>query len=148
MDSRLKACLMMDAAMPANVVQAGLRQPGMWITRPAQDMRIERQKSGGWTEADITQTLTSMQAVFNEEPAGNGYFVQIPGMFHVNFTDAPRFSPLTPELGFAGSINAQRGYDIINAYSLAFFDQHLQGRPAALLDGPSKQYPEVIFEAR
>ena len=25
----------------------------------------------------------------------------------------------------------------INAYSLAFFDQHLKGQPAALLDGPA-----------
>ena len=49
---------------------------------------------------------------------------------------------------FAGPINAQRGVDIINAYSLAFFDQHLESRPATLLDGPSKNYPEIIFSAR
>jgi hypothetical protein len=30
-DARLKACLMMDAAMPADVVQAGLRQPSMCL---------------------------------------------------------------------------------------------------------------------
>lgn len=143
MDSRLKACLMMDAAMPADVVQAGLRQPAMWLTRPASDMRLEH-----WKASDITQTLNTMQAVFNEEPAGDGYYVSVPGMFHVNFTDAPYFTPLGPLLGFTGPINAQRGFDIVNAYSLAFFDQYLEGRPAALLDGPSKQYPEVIFEKR
>jgi len=143
MDSRLKACLMMDAAMPADVVQAGLRQPAMWLTRPASDMRLEH-----WKASDITQTLNTMQAVFNKEPAGDGYYVSIQGMFHVNFTDAPYFTPLGPLLGFTGPINAQRGFDIVNAYSLAFFDQYLEGRPAALLDGPSKQYPEVIFEKR
>lgn len=143
MDSRLKACLMMDAAMPADVVQAGLRQPGMWITRPASDMRLEN-----WKEADITQTLNTMRAVFNKEPAGDGYYVSVPGIFHVNFTDAPYFTPLGPLLGFTGPINAQRGFDIVNAYSLAFFDQHLEGHPAALLAGPSKQYPEVLFSKR
>ncbi|MEP7289091.1 MAG: carboxylic ester hydrolase, partial [Chloroflexota bacterium] len=148
-DARLQACLMMDAAMPADVVQAGLRQPSMWITRDANTMRLERQRAGGWSEADITQTLSTMQAVFNEESAGDGYYVQVPGLFHVNFTDAPYFTPLAPQLGFSGpNINAQRGFDIINAYSLAFFDQHLEGRPSALLDGPSKQYPEVLFETR
>jgi hypothetical protein len=141
MDARLKACLMMDAAMPADVVQAGLRQPGMWLTRPASDMRLE-----DWKESDITQTLNTMQAVFNKEPAGDGYYVSIPGMFHINFTDAPYFTPLGSLLGFTGPINGQRGLDIINAYSLAFFDQYLRGRPAVLLDGPSKQYPEVTFE--
>ncbi len=139
-DARLKACLMMDAAMPADVVQAGLRQPGMWITRPASSMQLE-----GWSETDITQTLSTMQAVFNKEPAGDGYYVSIPGMFHVNFTDGPYFTPLAQQIGLTGPINAQRGFAIINAYSLAFFDQHLEGRPAALLDGPSKQYPEVLF---
>jgi hypothetical protein len=143
MDSRLKACLMMDAAMPADVVQAGLQQPGMWITRPASDMRLEN-----WKEADITQTLNTMRAVFNKEPAGDGYYVSVPGMFHVNFTDAPYFTSLGPLLGFTGPINAQRGFDIVNAYSLAFFDQHLEGHPAALLVGPSKQYPEVLFSSR
>jgi Platelet-activating factor acetylhydrolase, isoform II len=148
MDSRLKACLMMDAAMPADVVQAGLRQPGMWITRPASDMRLERQRAGGWSEAEITQTLTTMRAVFKKSLPGDGYYVQVPGMFHVNFTDTPYFSPLAPQLGFAGPINAQRGFDIVNAYSLAFFDQHLEGRPAMLLDDPAKQYPEVSFDKR
>jgi len=142
-DPRLKACLMMDAAMPADVVQAGLRQPSLWMTRPASDMRLE-----SWSEADITQTLTTMQAVFNEESAGDGYYVSVPGMFHVNFTDAPYFTPLASLLGFAGPINAQRGFDIINAYSLAFFDQYVEGHPAALLDSLAKQYSEVLFSSR
>jgi hypothetical protein len=144
-DPRLKACLMMDAAMPANVVETGLRQPAMWLTRSANTMRQEN-----WSEADIDQTVSTMQAVFNKEPAGDGYYVSIPGMFHVNFTDGPYFTPLAPLLNppFAGPINAQRGFDIVNAYSLAFFDQHLKGHPTALLAGPSKQYPEVLFSSR
>jgi pimeloyl-ACP methyl ester carboxylesterase len=147
-DPRLKACLMMDAAMPADVVQAGLRQPSMWITRDAGTMRLERQRSGGWSEADIAQTLTTMRAVFNKSLPGDGYYVQVPGMFHINFTDAAYWSPLLPLVGLVGPINAQRAYGIVNAYSLAFFDRYLEGSPAALLDGPSKQYPEVLFETR
>ena len=45
-DHRLQACLMMDAAMPADVVQAGLRQPSMWMTRPASSMRLESWSRG------------------------------------------------------------------------------------------------------
>jgi len=44
--------------------------------------------------------------------------------------------------------NGQQAHDIINAYSLAFFDRHLAGRPAKLPDGAAKQYPEVLFESR
>jgi len=139
-DARLRACLMMDAAMPADVVQAGLRQPAMWLTRPASFMQLEH-----WAPADITQTLDTMQAVYQKSQPGDGYYVSIAGMFHVNFTDAPLFTPLAPQLGFAGPIDGQRGFAIINAYSLAFFNHSLEGQQAGLLDGPAQQYPEVLF---
>jgi hypothetical protein len=41
-----------------------------------------------------------------------------------------------------------RAHSIINAYAVAFFNRHLKGRPASLLDGPATQYPEVRIEAR
>ena len=69
-------------------------------------------------------------------------------MFHVNLTDIPYWSPLLPWLGITGPIDAQRAHSIINAYSLAFFNQHLLGRAEALMDTPTSQYPEVIFDAR
>ena len=146
LEPRMKACLMMDAAMPADVVQSGLRQPSMWITRDADSIRLERQPAGGWTEADITQTLTTMRALFEKSVPGEGYYVQVPGMFHVNFTDAPNYTPLAPQLGYAGPIDTKRGYNIVNAYSVAFFDRHLKSRPVALLHGLTEHYPEVIFE--
>lgn len=51
-------------------------------------------------------------------------------------------------VGLTGPIDAQRAHRTINAYSLAFFDKELKGQPAPLLDGPAKQYPEVVFETR
>ncbi len=146
-EPRLKACLVMDVAMTANVVQRGLQQPSMWITRDADTMRLERQTAGGWTEQDIEQTQTTMRAVYTSLP-GDGYFVQVPGMFHIDLTDLTYVSPIFPTSGFSGPIGSQRAHDIINAYSLAFFDRHLKGRPEALLDGPAEHYPEVIFGTR
>lgn len=146
-DPRIKACLIEDVAITADVVQKGLHQPSMFITRPAATMRLEREKSGGWTEKDIEQTQTTMRAVYNSLP-GDGYFVQVPGMFHIDLTDVTYISPIFPTIGFSGPIGIQRAHDIINSYSLAFFDQHLKNRSEALLDGPAKQYPEVIFETR
>ena len=63
-DLRLKACLIMDVYIPADVVKAGLQQPTMFITRDADTMRLERQRSGGWTEKDIALTLGTMRAVY------------------------------------------------------------------------------------
>ncbi len=69
-------------------------------------------------------------------------------MFHVNFTDAPYWSPITSQVGLTGPLPGQRGFDIVNAYSVAFFDQELKGEPSPLLQGPSRQYPEANFQAR
>jgi predicted dienelactone hydrolase len=146
-DPRIKACLVIDVAMAADVVQKGLQQPAMWITRPADTMRLERQTAGGWAEKDIEQTQTTMRAVYNSLP-GDGYFVQIPGAYHIDFTDIDLLSPLFPTIGFSGPIGSQRTHDIVNAYSLAFFNKHLKGEPEALLNGPTTHYPEVTFEKR
>ena len=69
-------------------------------------------------------------------------------MFHVNLTDIPYFSPLLPRLGVTGPIDAKRAHNIINAYSLAFFNRHLLGRSETLMDDPARQFPEVIIDAR
>ncbi len=87
-----------------------------------------------------------MRAMY-EGLSGDGCFMRVPGMFHSNFTDLALWTPLSRVLGIAGPIDNRRAHGIVNAYSLAFFDRHLLGRPAPLLDGPAKQYPEVLFES-
>src|SRR5215211_3045072 len=147
LETRLRACLFLDAPMSTDVVEEGLQQPGMWITRDAETMRLERRKAGGWPEAEIHAHQTTMRAVFESLP-GDGYFVQVPEMFHFNLTDIPLLTPLAPRLDLSGPIGAQRANSIINAYSLAFFDRHLKSQPATRFDGPTRQYPEVHFETR
>ena len=147
LEPRLRACLFMDAPMAVNVVKSGLQQPTLWITRDVETMRLERRRSGGWSEADISEHQSSMRGTFANS-RGAGYFVQVPGMFHVNLTDMPYWSPLLPWLGVTGPIEAQRAHDIINAYSLAFFNQHLLDSSQLLIDHLATQYPEVIFNVR
>jgi Platelet-activating factor acetylhydrolase, isoform II len=146
LDPRLRACLIMDAPMPVDVVQSGLQQPAMWITRDVETMRLERRWAGGWSEADISEHQTTMRATF-ENLRSDRYFVQVPGMFHINMTDVPYWSPLLSWLGMIGPINWPRAHNIINAYSLAFFDQYLKGGSVKALDGLATQYPEVLFES-
>jgi predicted dienelactone hydrolase len=146
-DPRLKACLIMDVYIPADVVWSGLQQPVMFITRDADTMRLERQRSGGWTEKDIALTLETMRTVYKNLP-GAGYYLEIPGIFHIDFTDAPYWSPFMRQLGLTGLLERQRGFDILNAYSVAFFDRHLKGQPSPLLDETTSPYPEAVFETR
>ncbi|MFT3944081.1 MAG: hypothetical protein QM705_09735 [Ancrocorticia sp.] len=181
-DPRIKACLMMDAAMPVAVAQSGLRQPAMWLTREADLMRLEREKSGGWNEDEIRVTQGTMRAAFEKsgsagdagEPADgygtdslgdqNGavghendssgnkntapgrYFVELPGAFHVDFTDAPLWTPIAAMIGISGPQGAQTP-GIVGTYMLAFFDEALRGEPTSLLDGSSQPYPGVTIRS-
>jgi hypothetical protein len=79
---------------------------------------------------------------------GDGYFVEVRGMFHLDMTDAALLRPFVPWPGLEGPIGAARAHDIVNAYSVAFFDRELRGRPAPLLDGPPERFAEVRFESR
>lgn len=144
-DVRLKACLLMDAFVTADALRTGLQQPTLWITRPAETMRLERQQSGGWSENDIAITLDTMRAAYKTLPA-EGYYVEMPTMFHVNFTDAPYFSPLLAPFGLIGPIPFQRGFAIVNAYSVAFFDKELKGKASSILEGQA--FPEAHLERR
>jgi hypothetical protein len=101
----------------------------------------------GWPRTEIDEHQTTMRAAFQRLP-GDGYFMRVRGMFHLNLTDYPSVSPLLPLTGATGPIDAQRAHRIVNAYSLAFFDRHLKGQPAALLDGPAARFPEVTLETR
>ncbi len=143
----LRACLFMDAPMTTRVVQTGIQQPGMWITRDAEVMRLEREQAGGWSEEEIRAHLTSMRAVYESLP-GDGYFVKVDGIFHIDFTDTPLWSPLFSWIGACGPIETGRAIQIINTYTLAFFDRYVKGEDAALLDGPSSQFSEVTLEIR
>ncbi len=71
--------------------------------------------------------------------------VTILGSDHYDFSDLPALTPLAPKMGLKGPINGPRVQKIIQDYVLAFFDREFKGLPAPLLDGPSPEYPEVIF---
>jgi hypothetical protein len=101
----------------------------------------------GWQQPDIDETQTTMRAVYNQLPS-DGYLVLVPGMFHADFSDGPLLSPFAARLGISGSLGAGRAHAIVDAYSVAFFDRHLRGQAAPLLDGSDPRFPEVLFAAR
>jgi len=71
----------------------------------------------------------------------------IKGTSHYDFSDLPFLSPLAAQMGLKGPLNGKRVTQIINNFSLAFFDLELKGTPTTLLAGPSPDYPEVQFRS-
>lgn len=143
-DARFKACFIQDVFVPHDVMAEGVAQPTMWFTRDADSMRAE-----GWPEWEVAVHQDSMRTAF-ESVRSDGYLVKLPGMFHVNYTDFPSIlaTPVARKIGMIGAIDPRYGHRVTNAYTVAFFDHHLKGKPEPLLDGPSKRFPEIGFEAR
>jgi hypothetical protein len=74
------------------------------------------------------------------------YSLTIKGSNHMDFSDNPYVLPIIKKIGnMSGKILANRMADIVNSYLLAFFDKNLKGKNSSFLDGPSADYPEVIF---
>ncbi|MFC7623741.1 alpha/beta hydrolase family protein [Microlunatus sp. GCM10028923] len=140
-EPRIKACLPIDNFMPDPVVAEGLRQPTLWLTRDAATMRRE-----GWSEEAIEDTLGSIRATFDDHGPG-GWLVQLPGLYHLDFSDAPLITPLARTAGLSGPIDPDRGRLIIDAVTEAFFDHHLRGRSAEPLRTLPDRYPELIMDA-
>ncbi|MFG2631965.1 alpha/beta hydrolase family protein [Streptomyces sp. NPDC048473] len=80
--------------------------------------------------------------------------LRLTGTRHFSFTDYETFMPqVAARLGatdeqlaeFIGSLDGTRGIDVQRRFLLAYFDLHLRGRRAPVLEGPSPRYPEVRF---
>ena len=72
----------------------------------------------------------------------------IAGTKHADFTVLPLLSPLTTYMGLKGPIKGSRGLEIINAYSVDFFDWSFAGGGAELLNDELDEYIEVEFGVR
>ncbi|MFT4039459.1 MAG: hypothetical protein QM692_14820 [Thermomicrobiales bacterium] len=134
-DPRFRACLAVDSGHTADVVREGLSQPMMVISRDAEVMRQERARAGGWPEDEVLFTTGSQRGLFAHN-RGDAYFATMNEMFHVNWTDAPIWTPLIGWMGLAGPIDPYKGFAETNALTLAFFNRTLKAQPAPLLDAP------------
>jgi dienelactone hydrolase len=133
-DSRIQAGLDMDGATHARIPDHGLSQPFLFLGKQA------NYTPGG--EGSVTTWDRDWKLL-----TGWKRWLLVAGAVHASFTD---LALLAGQAGLdidAGTPGA-RSLAITRAYVRAFFDQHLRGRPQALLDQPSPRYPEVTFGRR
>jgi dienelactone hydrolase len=85
-----------------------------------------------------------------------GFVLAVYGTDHSNFSGGNFQGSMLRRLlagslmhrpGGLGTINPSRAYRITSGYTLAFFEQFLNGKPSPLLDPSSAPYPEAKLEA-
>lgn len=63
-------------------------------------------------------------------------------MLHI-FSDLPLLSPLAPQFGLEGPINARRATTILDDYFPSFFETALQRKESDLFNHKSQKYNEI-----
>ncbi|WP_329561103.1 alpha/beta hydrolase family protein [Kitasatospora sp. NBC_01266] len=107
----------------------------------------------------INRPFLMLGAAVNHAPGGDDYTVweqawaalggykkwlTVAGADHFSFSD---LDLLLEEAGFpTPPLSPERGVVITREYATAFFDQTLKGIHSPLLDGPSPNNPEVLFQ--
>ena len=126
-DSRFKAFINMDGAPFGDSVNRVIPQPFMILM------------------GDGHQNL--IPAGYSPEQK-NYAAVTINGAKHMDFTDFSILLPQFKYLGVLGSIDGSKQEAILKDYVTAFFDKHLKGEKAPLIDGGVQKYPEVTVKLK
>lgn len=138
-DPRCKAALVMDLwaePISAEAIAAGLSQPLMIM------------HSENWESLDYPENNYGLIGDLVEASTGEVLEMVIQGTKHYDFSSLPLLSPLAPSLGLKGPIEGDLGLEIINFYSVRFFDQYLRGDSQFDLAELKTRYPEAKFGIR
>ena len=143
-DPRIRAGIDMDGSTAAPIPAGGLARPFLFLGKQS-----SYTPGNGADVTSLRDWKLRRAAVITWERdwellTGWKRWLVVAGAVHASFTD---LALLAGQVGIdiGTGLTGARSLDITRAYVRAFFDQHLRGRPQALLDQPSPRYPEVTF---
>lgn len=134
LDARCQAGLAMDAWMipyDRRIPELGLNQPFMFMA------------SETWSARRNPPLVNALLANLH----GDAYYLKLLASDHTSFSDMPLFVPLLARIQ-TGGLWLPSPQERVNAYSLAFFDRHLKGFAAPLLDPQAAPLRGVVYQTR
>jgi predicted dienelactone hydrolase len=140
-DPRVIAAIDHDGQLFVDVGLAGTSRPVLLIHHGVDDALEYPEKDRAMVRELMAETA-SWDSTARVASAADWYEVTIAGTDHGNFSDIVLFmKPL------AGRTEPRRAHEIINAYTLQFFDQYLKGKPSDLLVAATSPFPEARLQA-
>jgi len=127
-DARCKAGINLTGFMYGDIVDMNLVQPFMFLN-----------------EEELWCKDCYVNGLFYKRAESSAYQLKIRGARHGSFGDLCLWGRLLYNLQWEAPIDGKRMTQIQNVYTVAFFDKHLRGLAAPLLDGPSADHTEVVF---
>ncbi len=145
-DPRVVAGINMDGWIFGNAERTGVAKPFFFMNSGdgKGPNREEVHKLSGAARIEAEKDLVDWQSMESSLRHFGGYYLAILGSGHGNYSDLVLFKRV-PTLNGPPSLDPYRVFEIINAYTLAFFDRYVRNRPAPLLEQVGS--PEVRYEA-
>jgi predicted dienelactone hydrolase len=122
-DARFKAVMNIDGGLFGDLADTTVSRPTMFMG---------------------SRRFVGYDSVFADHVDGDCYVVAIGGADHYDFSD---FTLLNRKHPMIGEVEGMTMLEIVNAYTLAFFDLYLKGVESELLTGERQPYAEVDFKA-
>jgi dienelactone hydrolase len=133
-DSRILAGINMDGWMFGQAEKSGISKPFFFMLSDAPEpdrAQLDTLPESGRVMAE--RDIEHLQTIQNSLERYGGYELTLLGAGHFSYADMALFSRLSRFSG-AGTLDPYRGYAIVNAFTLAFFDRYLRNQAAPLLD--------------
>ena len=138
-DPRVKAAVDQDGQLFGLARSTGSPRPVL-LLHNGSDPLLTVPQAERESLREVVDLVHRWDSTFRARSTGPVYDVTIANSTHINFSDLTLLYP-----GDTTKLAPRRAHEIINAYTLQFFDHYLRGRPADLLTGPPARYPEVTF---
>jgi dienelactone hydrolase len=150
LDPRVKAGINMDGTFFGEPIPgSGFKKPFMLLnSEPSAATETEIQPPQeildkyGFTLEEFNNITKDIVTRKQNSLAGGGYQLSIQHTQHFSFSDFYMYSPL---LQWMDGTNPKHEHQIINAYTVAFFDQFLLNKPSSLFNGISQPYREALL---
>ncbi len=138
-DNRLKAVMDCDGQLFGDVVENGIEEPVFMMHSDIQTQASDLISAEDFEK--ITGKMKALEASFLAKTTSDRYVLDIKKSNHGSFSDLMLFSPQAPN-----EIDRHLAHEIINAYTLAFFERYLKGKESPLLDQIPSKYQEAEFK--
>jgi predicted dienelactone hydrolase len=122
-DVRFKACVQYDGGLFGDLLDTTLAVPVMFMG---------------------SKRFIGYEDTFAGSSDGDVYTVIVTDSDHYDYTD---FTLLHRQHVLIGAVDGRRMLELVNAYTLAFFNQYLVGAKQGLLEIVPSPYPEAEFQA-
>jgi len=138
-DRRIKAAVDHDGQLFGAVRDIGTGRPFMLLHNTSHPLAGVKPEDVAVMKEAVDQ-VRGWDRTVKEKSTNDWYDIEIAGTNHGSFSDLMLFFRSAPN-----QIDPRRAHEIINAYTISFFDQYLRGKPSPLLAAPSPAFPEVKF---